>query len=82
MRLCHDFEGRVRVGEEKCKFSHDATHVKSKAPDLPGTCTFVNREGGCPYGVKCRYLGSHDGNAKEAEGGRWRWNRRNRRRRR
>ena len=70
MRLCHDFlRGACAFGEEKCKFSHDVdAYVKSKAPDLPGTCTFVNREGGCPYGVKCRYLGSHDGNAKEAEG--------------
>jgi len=70
VRLCHDFlRGACAFGEEKCKFSHDVdAYVKSKAPDLPGTCTFVNREGGCPYGVKCRYLGSHDGNAKEAEG--------------
>jgi len=70
VRLCHDFlKGACAFGEEKCKFSHDVdAYVKSKAPDLPGTCTFVNREGGCPYGVKCRYLGSHDGNAKEAEG--------------
>ena len=70
VRLCHDFlRGACAFGEEKCKFSHDVdVYVKSKAPDLPGTCTFVNREGGCPYGVKCRYLGSHDGNAKEAEG--------------
>ena len=59
----------MRVREEKCKFSHDVdAYVKSKAPDLPGTCVRQQR-GGCPYGVKCRYLGSHDGNAKEAEGG-------------
>lgn len=69
-RLCNAFtRGECDYGE-KCKFSHDVeAYLKTKPPDLPGTCTFVNAEGGCRFGPRCRYYSSHaDAATVDAEG--------------
>ena len=47
---------------DACAFSHDVEGFLTRKPkDLPGVCTFARAVDGCPYGVRCRYLGSHDG---------------------
>ena len=60
--LCQEYtRGRCTFGDA-CKWSHDVdAFLKTKPADLPGRCTFENAEGGCPYGVRCRYYGAHDG---------------------
>lgn len=30
-----------------------------KPDDLDGTCPFLSREGPCPYGMACRFAGTH-----------------------
>ncbi|KAH7621338.1 hypothetical protein Ndes2526B_g03677 [Nannochloris sp. 'desiccata'] len=46
--------------DSACKYSHDIlAYMQSKGPDYPGKCPFAAAEGGCPYGVMCRWAGSH-----------------------
>jgi len=43
-----------------CKYSHDIhAYMQSKGPDYPGTCPFAAAKDGCPFGVMCRWAGSH-----------------------
>ncbi|KAK6136655.1 hypothetical protein DH2020_029599 [Rehmannia glutinosa] len=55
---------------EKCRFSHDLEAFKAQKPDdLEGICPFINSEGPCPYGLACRFAGTHnDGNGEVANG--------------
>ncbi|MCL7030481.1 hypothetical protein MKW94_030492 [Papaver nudicaule] len=53
-----------------CRFSHDVEAYKAQKPvDLEGNCPFLSLKGPCPYGLACRYLGTHkDEKAMEVEG--------------
>ncbi|XP_026393718.1 tRNA-dihydrouridine(47) synthase [NAD(P)(+)]-like isoform X2 [Papaver somniferum] len=53
-----------------CRFSHDVDAYKAQKPvDLEGNCPFLSLEGPCPYGLACRYSGTHkDENAMEIVG--------------
>uniref|UniRef100_A0A7S3VPV2 tRNA-dihydrouridine(47) synthase [NAD(P)(+)] n=1 Tax=Dunaliella tertiolecta TaxID=3047 RepID=A0A7S3VPV2_DUNTE len=57
--MCHNFlVGRCNLGDS-CRFGHDLEgFVKAKGPDLVGQCPFSSMES-CPYGIGCRFLGSH-----------------------
>lgn len=47
-------------GADNCKFSHDVdAYLKEKPADNPGMCPVWEKNGYCPAGVKCRWLGSH-----------------------
>ncbi|KAL4572943.1 hypothetical protein LXL04_019732 [Taraxacum kok-saghyz] len=50
---------------EKCRFSHNIEAFKAQKPaDLEGNCPFEgNEEGPCPYGLGCRFLGTHKTNS-------------------
>lgn len=52
---------------EKCRFSHDLEAYRSQKPaDLEGECPFTSSEKPCPYGLACRFAGTHkDGISKE-----------------
>jgi len=54
---------------DRCRFSHDVEyfmkHVKKK--DLPGSCPFGGEK--CPFGLACRFSGSHDGGGGGGGGG-------------
>lgn len=52
---------------EKCRFSHDLEAYGSQKPaDLEGECPFTSSEKPCPYGLACRFAGTHkDGISKE-----------------
>ncbi|KAK9164410.1 hypothetical protein Syun_005312 [Stephania yunnanensis] len=44
-----------------CRFSHDIEAFKAQKPaDLEGTCPFFGLQGSCPYGLACRFSGSHE----------------------
>ncbi|WCJ39718.1 tRNA-dihydrouridine(47) synthase [NAD(P)(+)]-like [Euphorbia peplus] len=46
---------------DKCRFSHDLQAFKDqKPPDLEGTCPFSNAQAPCPYGLACRFYGTHN----------------------
>lgn len=46
--------------KNNCRFSHDLEGFKAQKPaDLEGNCPFMNTEGPCPYGLSCRFLGTH-----------------------
>jgi len=65
--LCARFaRGECSFGD-KCKFNHDVDAFLAQKPeDLPGTCPYLRREGGkCPFGMGCRYAGSHEGAQEE-----------------
>ncbi|XP_020528213.1 tRNA-dihydrouridine(47) synthase [NAD(P)(+)]-like [Amborella trichopoda] len=57
----------ARVGNIKacsyggnCRFSHDLDAFLAQKPeDLPGTCPFMCVEEPCPYGMACRFSGTH-----------------------
>jgi tRNA-dihydrouridine synthase 3 len=59
VQLCNAFKsGRCTFGDG-CRFSHDAeAFLANKPADLPGGCPFVSLAQ-CPYGLCCRYAGSH-----------------------
>ncbi|XP_023554076.1 tRNA-dihydrouridine(47) synthase [NAD(P)(+)]-like [Cucurbita pepo subsp. pepo] len=45
---------------DKCRFSHDIEAFKSQKPaDLDGECPFSGAEQLCPYGLACRFAGTH-----------------------
>ncbi|CAA0807685.1 tRNA-dihydrouridine(47) synthase [Striga hermonthica] len=45
---------------EKCRYSHDLEAFKAQKPDdLEGICPFASIEGPCPYGLACRFAGTH-----------------------
>lgn len=45
---------------DKCRFSHDLEAYKSQRPaDLEGECPFTSAQKPCPYGVSCRFYGTH-----------------------
>uniref|UniRef100_UPI001CB90CFE tRNA-dihydrouridine(47) synthase [NAD(P)(+)]-like n=1 Tax=Erigeron canadensis TaxID=72917 RepID=UPI001CB90CFE len=45
---------------DKCRFSHDIeAFIAQKPADLEGNCPFDSDKGACPYGLGCRYLGTH-----------------------
>ncbi|XP_057545466.1 tRNA-dihydrouridine(47) synthase [NAD(P)(+)]-like [Amaranthus tricolor] len=44
----------------KCRFSHDLEAYKSERPaDLEGECPFTSAQKLCPYGLTCRFFGTH-----------------------
>ncbi|KAH9696650.1 tRNA-dihydrouridine(47) synthase (NAD(P)(+))-like [Citrus sinensis] len=46
--------------KDKCRFSHDLDSFKAQKPDdLEGECPFLSSEGPCPYGLACRFSGTH-----------------------
>lgn len=48
------------IHAENCKFSHDVEQFRASKPeDLPGTCPFVVDGKCCPYGITCRFEGTH-----------------------
>ncbi|PIM99835.1 tRNA-dihydrouridine synthase [Handroanthus impetiginosus] len=55
---------------EKCRFSHDLEAFKAQKPDdLEGMCPFLSSAGPCPYGLACRFAGTHkDDNVEVASG--------------
>ncbi|KAJ8572161.1 hypothetical protein K7X08_008672 [Anisodus acutangulus] len=45
---------------DKCRFSHDLEAFKAEKPaDIEGSCPFLVYEGSCPYGLGCRFAGTH-----------------------
>ncbi|PHT59042.1 tRNA-dihydrouridine(47) synthase [NAD(P)(+)]-like [Capsicum baccatum] len=45
---------------DKCRFSHDVEAFKAEKPaDIEGSCPFLIYEGPCPYGLACRFAGTH-----------------------
>ncbi|XP_057788581.1 LOW QUALITY PROTEIN: tRNA-dihydrouridine(47) synthase [NAD(P)(+)]-like [Salvia miltiorrhiza] len=62
------------VYNENCRFSHDLEAFKSQKPaDLDGVCPFLSKVGPCPYGLACRFAGTHkadDGEATTDDGDR------------
>lgn len=45
---------------DNCRFSHDIEAFKATKPeDLEGECPFLSMDGRCPYGLSCRFLGTH-----------------------
>ncbi|BBH09298.1 FMN-linked oxidoreductases superfamily protein, partial [Prunus dulcis] len=45
---------------DKCRFSHDIEAYKAQKPeDIEGDCPFMTAQETCPYGLACRFLGSH-----------------------
>uniref|UniRef100_A0A5B7BA75 tRNA-dihydrouridine(47) synthase [NAD(P)(+)] n=1 Tax=Davidia involucrata TaxID=16924 RepID=A0A5B7BA75_DAVIN len=45
---------------DKCRFSHDLEGFKAQKPaDLEGNCPFLSTEDPCPYGLACRFSGTH-----------------------
>ncbi|KAK4378213.1 hypothetical protein RND71_000075 [Anisodus tanguticus] len=45
---------------DKCRFSHDLEAFKAEKPaDIEGSCPFLVYEGPCPYGLGCRFAGTH-----------------------
>eukprot|EP00262_Sarcandra_glabra_P004678 TRINITY_DN15874_c0_g1_i2.p1 TRINITY_DN15874_c0_g1~~TRINITY_DN15874_c0_g1_i2.p1 ORF type:complete len:706 (+),score=123.64 TRINITY_DN15874_c0_g1_i2:60-2177(+) len=48
----------------KCRFSHDLEAFQAQKPaDLPGNCPFLSVEEPCPYGLACRFFGTHKDSA-------------------
>ncbi|KQJ81599.1 tRNA-dihydrouridine(47) synthase [NAD(P)(+)]-like isoform X1 [Brachypodium distachyon] len=46
-----------------CRFSHDIdAYLAQKPADLEGSCPFTVQDKLCPYGLNCRFLGTHKDN--------------------
>ncbi|PKI53643.1 hypothetical protein CRG98_025976, partial [Punica granatum] len=46
--------------KDKCRFGHDLEAFKTQKPaDLEGECPFLGSEEPCPYGLACRFSGTH-----------------------
>uniref|UniRef100_A0A1J3INC6 tRNA-dihydrouridine(47) synthase [NAD(P)(+)] n=1 Tax=Noccaea caerulescens TaxID=107243 RepID=A0A1J3INC6_NOCCA len=55
--------------KEKCRFNHDIEAFKAQKPDdIEGQCPFVASEMKCPYGLSCRFFGTHRDIAGNSEG--------------
>lgn len=51
---------------DHCRFSHDLEAFSAQKPaDIEGFCPFLDTEGPCPYGVACRFAGTHKDDLKE-----------------
>ncbi|KAL0334628.1 UNVERIFIED_CONTAM: tRNA-dihydrouridine(47) synthase [NAD(P)(+)]-like [Sesamum radiatum] len=52
---------------DNCRFSHDLEAFKAQKPDdLDGMCPFLSTKGPCPYGLACRFAGTHKDDDGEA----------------
>ncbi|KAK2996868.1 hypothetical protein RJ639_024853 [Escallonia herrerae] len=46
--------------KDNCRFSHNVEAFNAEKPDdLEGSCPFLGDEAPCPYGLACRYSGTH-----------------------
>lgn len=55
--------------KDKCRFSHDFEAFNAQKPaDLEGECPFLSYEGQCPYGLACRFSGTHRGGVSDGDG--------------
>ncbi|KAI6677634.1 hypothetical protein NL676_038430 [Syzygium grande] len=46
--------------QDKCRFSHDLEAFNTQKPtDLEGECPFLGAEEPCPFGLACRFFGTH-----------------------
>ncbi|OMO74420.1 tRNA-dihydrouridine synthase [Corchorus capsularis] len=46
--------------KDKCRFSHDLQAFMDQKPaDLEGECPFISADAPCPYGLACRFAGTH-----------------------
>ncbi|PPD87018.1 hypothetical protein GOBAR_DD16044 [Gossypium barbadense] len=53
--------------KDKCRFSHDIEAFMAQKPaDLEGDCPFIKADAPCPYGLACRFAGTHKDNAPAA----------------
>ncbi|XP_021285556.1 tRNA-dihydrouridine(47) synthase [NAD(P)(+)]-like [Herrania umbratica] len=53
--------------KDKCRFSHDIQAFLAEKPaDLEGECPFVRADAPCPYGLACRFAGTHKDGASAA----------------
>ncbi|KAL6517390.1 hypothetical protein OROMI_033091 [Orobanche minor] len=74
LHICPEVAKSGKVGScpynEKCRYSHDVEAFKAQKPDdLIGLCPFISIEGPCPYGLACRFAGTHkDDNDEVANG--------------
>lgn len=81
MHLCPEVAKSGKVSScaygDKCRYSHDTEAFKTLKPaDLDGNCPFLETyEGPCPYGLACRFAGTHrnddGGAAAAASDGTW-----------
>ncbi|XP_011088544.1 tRNA-dihydrouridine(47) synthase [NAD(P)(+)]-like isoform X2 [Sesamum indicum] len=52
---------------DRCRFNHDVEAFKAQKPDdLDGMCPFLTTKGPCPYGLACRFAGTHKDDNGEA----------------
>ncbi|OVA12615.1 zinc finger protein [Macleaya cordata] len=64
LHLCPEVAKTGRVSScrygSNCRFSHDVEAFKAEKPaDIEGNCPFLSLEGPCPYGLACRFSGTH-----------------------
>ncbi|XP_039040939.1 tRNA-dihydrouridine(47) synthase [NAD(P)(+)]-like [Hibiscus syriacus] len=53
--------------KDKCRFSHDIEAFLAQKPaDLEGDCPFIKADAPCPYGLACRFVGTHKDGASAA----------------
>ncbi|XP_022747839.1 tRNA-dihydrouridine(47) synthase [NAD(P)(+)]-like isoform X2 [Durio zibethinus] len=53
--------------KDKCRFSHDIQAFMAQKPaDLEGECPFITADAPCPYGLACRFAGTHKDGASAA----------------
>ncbi|XP_057966077.1 tRNA-dihydrouridine(47) synthase [NAD(P)(+)]-like [Malania oleifera] len=64
LHICPEIAKTGNIGScpynDKCRFSHDLEAFKTQKPaDLEGNCPFMSAEVACPYGLACRFSGTH-----------------------
>lgn len=53
--------------KDRCRFSHDLEAFNNQKPaDLEGDCPFLGAEEPCPFGLACRFSGTHKDTAAAA----------------